>query len=214
MWRTKAIKPYARRTEDDEFKRPRLEIIESILISTAPKWNGKKFAPSMSLKEACEKEGITDLTFRNWRADSPKIAQYVDDVRESRKEMMHLMMKEVALKNVMEGLSGWVKLRPLDKINISLRYLEKTENEFNPSTKVDIENKTLVLNMGSEEMEQRIMELAAQLKINNLQQYATDNTPAILANPIEESTWDGETPMIEGGSTYELSSSSEWTKES
>lgn len=56
----------------------------------------------MSLKEACEKEGISDLTFRNWRADSPKIAQYVDDVRESRKEMMHLMMKEIALKNVME----------------------------------------------------------------------------------------------------------------
>ena len=113
---------------------------------------------------------------------------YVDDVRESRKEMMHLMMKEVALKNVMEGLSGGVKLRPLDKINISLRYLEKTEGEFNPSTKLAIENKTLVLNMGSEEMEQRIMELAAQLKINNLQQYATDHPSAILANPIEEST--------------------------
>lgn len=56
----------------------------------------------------------------------------------------------------------------MDKINVSLRYLEKTSPEFNQSIKVDIEDKTNpLLMMNKIEMEQRIMELSASLNITN-----------------------------------------------
>ena len=82
--------------------------------------------------------------------------------------MVHTMMEDAALQNVMEWIAWWVKLRPLDKINVSLRYLEKTSPEFNPSLKVDVDstNKSLVLWMSTSEMEQRAMEIALALWIN------------------------------------------------
>lgn len=65
-----------------------------------------------------------------------------------------------------------MKLRPLDKINISLRYLEKTSAEFNPAIKIDDVSTKSPISMGTEEMTQRAMELATALGINNIQQYA------------------------------------------
>lgn len=54
----------------------------------------------------------------------------------------------------------------MDKINISLRYLEKTSPDFNQSIKVDVEDKTNpLLSMSKDELQQRIMELASSLNI-------------------------------------------------
>ena len=74
-------------------------------MMTAPKWNGKKFVRKMTIKEACEKEGISDLTFRNWRKENPKINEYYEEVKAARKEMLHDMLKANALENVMEVIS-------------------------------------------------------------------------------------------------------------
>lgn len=73
-------------------------------MHTAPKWDAKKnkFIKGMTLKEACELEGISDMTLRNWRAENEKIANYFNEVRASRKEMAHSMMEEFALNNVMD----------------------------------------------------------------------------------------------------------------
>ena len=76
------------------------------------------------------------------------------------------MMEQNALDNIMAGINGDIKLRPMDKINISLRYLEKTSAEFNPAITLDVENVTNpILSMNKQEMEQRIMELSAKLNI-------------------------------------------------
>ena len=118
----------------------------------------------MTIKEACEKEGISDLTFRNWRKENPKINEYYEEVKAARKEMLHDMLKANALENVMEVISWGVKVRPMDKANLSMRYLEKTEGEFNPSLKLDVDNNTkLQVSMSSDEMVARIMELSATL---------------------------------------------------
>lgn len=51
----------------------------------------------------------------------------------------------------------------MDKANLSMRYLEKTDSEMNQSIKIDMESSNVNLSMTSEEMEQRIMELATTL---------------------------------------------------
>lgn len=191
----KGLPPYARKTEKTKDVRPRLEIVESILMNTSPKWNGKKFRPAMTLKEACEKEWISDMTLRTWRYENPKIGEYFNAMKIARKDMIHHMMEEAAMQNVMEGIGGGVKLRPLDKINISLRYLEKTSPEFNPSLKLDVDSTTNVqISMGSEEMQQRAMELATALWITNLQSYEQRNIipTTVSSNTNEEQVGDWE----------------------
>lgn len=166
----RALKSNERRTDENRHLRPRLAIIEEIAIKTAPKWNAKKkkFVRQMTIAEACEEVWISDMTFRNWRNEDAKLQKYFEEVQLSHKEMVHTMMEDAALQNVMEWIAWWVKLRPLDKINVSLRYLEKTSPEFNPSLKVDVDstNKSLVLWMSTSEMEQRAMEIALALWIN------------------------------------------------
>lgn len=164
----KWIRPWARRTELTKEIRPRLAIIESIMIRTAPKWDVKKwrFIKACTLIEACESEGISDVTFRNWRNEDKKIGDYIENMKRARKEMLHTMMEQSALDNVMEWINWDVKLRPMDKINLSMRYLEKTSAEFNPAIKLDVENAANpILSMNKQEMEQRILELSAKLNL-------------------------------------------------
>ena len=53
----------------------------------------------------------------------------------------------------------------MDKANLSMRYLEKTDPDMNPALKVDVDstNKSLVLGMTTSEMERRAMEIAVAL---------------------------------------------------
>lgn len=164
----KALKPYERKSEYTKDLKPRLQVVEEILMYTTPKWNWKKFTPQMTLQEACEKAWISYYTFRDWKQADEKIRRYVQEVKAARKESTHTMMEEFALNNVMEGISWAVKLRPMDKINVSLRYLEKTSPEFNPAIKVEMEAvQDIAVTMSTSEMERRIMELQASLKNNN-----------------------------------------------
>lgn len=194
----KWLRPNERRTESTIEVKPRLAIVESIMIRTSPKWNWKKFVKGCTLLEACALEWVTDETFRRWRSEDKKIWDYYNGLIKSRKEMLHTMMEQNAIDNVWEGINGWVKLRPMDKINVSLRYLEKTSPEFNQSIKVDIEDKTNpLLMMNKIEMEQRIMELSASMNITTKfkELYEWDTTPA-SATDSEEQVWDGENEGI------------------
>ena len=213
----KWLKPYARSTEATKEVRPRLAIIEEIIMLTSPKWNWKKFVKPMTITEACEKVWISSFTWRAWRQEDKKIGEYVDNMRIAHKEMAHDMMQQYAMDNVMEGVSWAVKLRPMDKINLSMRYLEKTSPEFNPALKVESWNTTNIqINMGSEEMQQRVLELASALWITNLQNYAKwtilPTTLPTINN--EEQTWTSETTSETTGGWVIEASWSEWLEES
>lgn len=51
------MKPHERKTEATKDVKPRLAIVEEIMILTAPKWDAKskKFKKAMTIPEACEK---------------------------------------------------------------------------------------------------------------------------------------------------------------
>lgn len=212
----KWLKPYARKTELTKDLRPRLAIVEEIIMLTAPKWDWKKFKNQMTLVQACEQVWISPFTYRAWRTEDKKIWDYVDSMKIAHKEMAHTMMETYAMNNVMEGISWWVKLRPMDKINLSMRYLEKTSPEFNPALKVESWNTTNIqINMGSEEMQQRVLELAAALWINNLKEYEWKIVPTTIpTNSSEESSWDWETSSETSSGWVVEADWSEWVEKS
>lgn len=198
------------RTEVTKNVRPRLAIIEEVLMLIAPKWDAKRktFVKAMTIAEACEKVDISPLTFRNWRNEDKKIHDYYENVMKARKEMQHSMMKDYALGNVMNVLSGSIKLRPKEIVDISLRYLEKTDSDFNQAIKVETEDKTNpLLSMSRDELTQRIMELSSTLKLNkpyvNTTEIWTDEYAS--SSPTEtseeqygesETYWEEENPDI------------------
>lgn len=196
----KWLRPHAKKTELTKDVKPRLAIIESVMMHTAPVYNWKRWVKWMTLLDACQKEWISDVTFRKWRYEDKKIWDYIEWMKAARKEMLHTMMEQTALDNVMEWINWGVKLRPMDKINISLRYLEKTSAEFNPAIKVDVDNVTNpLLSMNKQEMEQRIMELSSKLNLktniitnDNNNEWALQLSYATSTSDSQESVWDGE----------------------
>lgn len=196
----KWLRPHAKKTELTKDVKPRLAIIESVMMHTAPVYNWKRWVKWMTLLDACQKEWISDVTFRKWRYEDKKIWDYIEWMKAARKEMLHTMMEQTALDNVMEWINWGVKLRPMDKINISLRYLEKTSAEFNPAIKVDVDNVTNpLLSMNKQEMEQRIMELSSKLNLktniitnDNDNEWTLQLSDATSTSDSKESVWDGE----------------------
>jgi ribosomal protein L11 methylase PrmA len=94
----------------------------------------------------------------------------------------------------MNAVSGAVKLRPMDVVNVSMRLLEKTDWDFLPTIKVETEDKTNpLLSMSREEITQRIMELSSSLNINTTIQNDNEWTIQLSSNydakHYEESTW-------------------------
>lgn len=211
----KGLPPWARKTEATKDVRPRLAIVEEIMMKTAPKWDAKRkrFTKKMTITEACDEVWISTFTFRNWRYEDKKIWDYYDNLVKARKEMNLSMMKDYAMDNVMNAVSGSVKLRPMDVVNVSMRLLEKTDWDFLPTIKVETEDKTNpLLSMSRDELTQRIMELSASLNINVklpddnnwTNEYASSND----ATPSEESTWvEEERGEEEGDSPWESSES-------
>jgi hypothetical protein len=98
----------------------------------------------MTILEACNHVGISDMTFRNWRQEDKKLHDYYESTKRARKEMAHSSMRDLAMNNVFNAISGQVKLRPKEMVEVSLRYLEKTDESFNQSIKVDVDSSSKV----------------------------------------------------------------------
>jgi len=213
----KWLRPYAKKTEATKEVRSRLSILEEICMLTAPKWNWKDMVRGMTILEACRQVGISDMTFRNWRAEDKKLHDYYEETKRARKEMAHASMREHAMSNVFNALSGQTKLRTKELVDVSLRYLEKTDEWFNQSIKVDVENKTNpILNMTREELTQRIMELSQSLNINNSQNANTiewTNLPnTSFPTFAQEQVWAWKNENETEGERGWVTSVSEWAE--
>ena len=169
---------------------------------TTPIWDSKakKLKPRMTIAQACSEMGITPQTYINWLREDPLLAQMVEDVFASHRQMMDDMANAI----ILEWLNGDVKLRPSEKIWFAFRYLEKTSPHFNPSQKIELEASQNHFNMSEEEIINRLKELSQEtwdeLLIPN--QTKQEDVSYTESNTIEE-----QTRMAEEASGW---SSSEW----
>jgi hypothetical protein len=57
---------------------------------TAPAWDSKKkkMKNRMSIIEACDHVGIAAITYHKWLQKDPRIAQFVDELKQSQRQMV------------------------------------------------------------------------------------------------------------------------------
>ena len=187
---------------DSKWLVSRHSIIDKVMTLTTPIWDSKakKLKPRMTIAQACSEMGITPQTYNNWLREDPLLAQMVEDVFASHRQMMDDMANAI----ILEWLNGDVKLRPSEKIWFAFRYLEKTSPHFNPSQKIELEASQNHFNMSEEEIINRLKELSQEtwdeLLIPN--QTKQEDVSYTESNTIEE-----QTRMAEEASGW---SSSEW----
>lgn len=112
----------------------------------------------MTIAQACSEVWITSVTYHTWLREDPLLAQMVEEVHASHRQMMEDMANSI----IMEWLNWDVKLRPSEKIGFAFRYLEKTSPYFNPSQKIELEASNTNFSMSEEEIISRIKELSQE----------------------------------------------------
>lgn len=187
----------------------RHQIIDKIMTLTTPIWDSKakRLKPRMTIAQATSEVWITSVTYHKWLKEDKLLAQMVEDVKNSHRQMMDDMAESI----ILEWLNGWVKLRPSEKIGFAFRYLEKTSQYYNPTQKLEVDSNTNVYSMTEEEILDRIKELTletwetVELPINIKQEDVTYNLPDadIAENEIWESEETSEESPIDGDSEWD-----------
>ena len=111
------------------------EVLQAMLEKTLPSYDraGKKIG-GMTIEESCREVGIS---IPYWYALLERDSSYRklwDDAKAKRKEILI----DKAMTNVEDAIYGREKLRPIDKINVSMRYLEKNSPEFKDKVEVEL----------------------------------------------------------------------------
>lgn len=138
----------------------RHQIIDKLITLTAPLWDSKtkRLKPKMTIAQACSEVWITPQTYNSWLREDVLLAQMVEEVKASHRQMMDDMSEGI----ILEWLNGDVKLRPNERIQLAKWYSEKTNPYYNPSQKIELEASTTNYSMTEEEIINRLKELSQE----------------------------------------------------
>lgn len=184
--------------------------IDKIVTLTTPIWDSKakRLKPRMTIANACHEVGITPQTYNSWLREDPLLAQMVEDVYASHRQMMDDMANWI----IMEWLNGDVKLRPNEKIQLAKWFVEKTNPYFNPTQKVEVDANNNNFNMSEEEIINRLRELSQETWTEILipNQIKQEDVNFTSPDSIKESTSDQEANSRESESW--MSTSGDWSE--
>ena len=68
----------------------RIGVVQEICMLTAPAWDSKqkRMKNRMSIMEACASVGIASITYHKWLQKDPKLAHFVDELKQSQRRMV------------------------------------------------------------------------------------------------------------------------------
>lgn len=77
----------------------RHSIIDKIISMTTPIWDSKakRLKPRMTIAQACSMVDITPQTYNTWLREDPLLAQMVEDVYASHRQMMDDMANAIIM---------------------------------------------------------------------------------------------------------------------
>lgn len=136
----------------------KINIITRILSRTTPTYKDGKVKKDMNIGAACAEEGITHQHFRKWLRDDPYLMRMYEENVAAKLELMRSMAKN----HILEALGGGKKLKDKEMVDISLRFLEKTDDAWRD--KHELEVKIQDFNMSTEDLERKARELIGNLK--------------------------------------------------
>lgn len=137
-------KPYA-------LKKAKSVVMDEVIMYVQGSPDGK-FLP-MDVQSACKKAGTTYQDVVSWMNDDIELKERF----EGSLATVHKLAKLRAERNVMNALEGKLELNDKELVDASFRFLEKTDDRFNPTVKS--ENKNLSLAASTS-----IDDLVSQLK--------------------------------------------------
>lgn len=161
MWITKVHKSITKKKPTAPWALiNRHQVIDRIMTLTTPLWDSKakRLKPKMTIAQACSELGITPVTYNSWLREDALLAQMVEEVKASHRQMMDDMSEGI----ILEWLNGDVKLRPNERIQLAKWYSEKTNPYYNPSQKIELEASNVNYAMTEEEIISRLKELSQE----------------------------------------------------
>lgn len=129
----------------------RSQYVEMVLELTNPVLSGWK-VKKMTIVDACKKIGITPVSFHNWMKEDPVLKDAWETALSIRKELVRVKARD----NIYEAIDWDIKLRPREKIEISKWFLEKTDNDFNPKSQVDVKSMNMNFDVSMEELQEKL----------------------------------------------------------
>lgn len=112
----------------------------------------------MNIGAACAEEGITHQLFRMWLRADPTLMALYEENRQAKVDLMRSYARGI----VMDALSGGMKLKDKEKVDISLRFLEKTDDAWKDKHEIEVKVENFALT--NEELEARAKELLTNIK--------------------------------------------------
>lgn len=95
----KVLKSKSNLSPRDKGMVSRHQLIDTIMILTTPIWDSKakRLKPKMTIAQACSEVGITAVTYHTWLREDALLAQMVDEVHASHRQMMDDMANSIIL---------------------------------------------------------------------------------------------------------------------
>lgn len=112
----------------------RLEIAHKIFELSEFVFKDGKVKKAMTLLEACDKVGVPYQTFQKWYGSD----KMVKDLSNAYKVNRINHMRHQAKGTVEKALYGELKLKDKERVDIALRFLEKTDEDFKDRKEVTV----------------------------------------------------------------------------
>ena len=140
--------------------------VESILALIAygkkqyTRKENKHLAPyhPLTLKRACLEIGMTPQNFFYYMREYPALKEKYEDMRVARREKI----KNLAEDNIDKAISWKMDIEDLDLAKLSMQYMKDTDKAHNVKMEIDMNVKSLNLNISEEEIMAKIQELMAK----------------------------------------------------
>lgn len=126
--------------------------IERILTLTYPVKEWKKIQSSIPIKDACREVWISDTTLYSWLQKDSKLKALWDEAQQNRM----IAITDKAKENIYKAVDWEMGLKKKDLVDISFRFLEKTNREYQPTNQVEMKSMNMNFDVPIEELEERI----------------------------------------------------------
>lgn len=130
-------------------------IMEKIMTDMYPVVIDGKLKKPMDLKEASKLNWITSQTLYNWMKADNSLKLAWDSAQDTQREVMTIKSKE----NIFKAIDWEMGLRKREIVDVSFRYLEKTNKEFQPTSQIEMKAVNLNFDMSLDEINAKIASL-------------------------------------------------------
>lgn len=113
----------------------------------------------MDIKHVLSEFGIMPARFYHWMNRNPAFKEIYEEGRKGLLEATRTTARAL----VEAGINGELKLKDSEKVNLAMRLLEKTDDEFKDKKEVELNVSGIDFSLSTQELEMKARELLSKL---------------------------------------------------